>query len=363
MAKGPNMPDIATLIQAGIDPKTRLPLKMVGADPEILKNNIRKTLRIKDEQLAVNRYKWYNLPDGLDGELLERVLYYRGQGAFFYMETDNSFYFLPYALSGTIDVYGRYTGITPLPFNGTASDGKDRPWIVGLNRKPVYSIKYDKLEVSDLTDSCVLLYDYAKQISQNVQPRQMLMDPILEVEAEMIPFMRTSCLLGTGVKGMRVNDADQQSSVDVAAKQIESAALSGKPWIPIVSNIEFQEISDPSNLKGADYMQALQSLDNFRLSLYGLETGGVFEKKAHMLTSEQNAMSSDAQIIYEDGLRIRQNFCNIVNSIWGLGIWCDMPESVAGMDTNGDMVSYDKDQSLGADTSTDEGGEENASDV
>ena len=40
-----------------------------------------------------------------------------------------------------------------------------------------------------------------------------------------------------------------------------------------------------------------------------------------------------------------------------------MPESVAGMDTNGDMVSYDQDQSLGADTSTDKGGEENASDV
>lgn len=363
MAKGPNLPDITSLIQAGIDPRTRLPLKMVGGDPEVLKNNIRKTLRIKDEQIAINRYKWYNLPDSLDGELLERILYYRGQGAFFYMETDNSFYFLPYALNGTIDVYGRFTGITPLPFNGTSTDGKDKPWIVGLTRKPVYSIKYNELTMKDLTDSCVLLHDYSRQISQNVQPRQALMDPILEVEAEMIPFMRTSCLLGTGVKGMRVNDADQESSVEIASKQVEKAALSGKPWIPIVSNIEFQEISDPANLKGADYMQALQSLDNFRLSLYGLETGGVFEKKAHMLQSEQNSNSGGSQLVYEDGLRIRQQFCNIVNSIWNLGIWCDMPESVAGMDTNGDMMAYDNEESQGIDSSVDEGGNENDTDV
>lgn len=357
----PFLPNLQDIIAMGIDPKTGLPLKMVEGSQ--LKANIRKQLRIKDEQVAVNRYKWYNLPDSLDGELLERVLYYRGQGAFFYMETDNSFYFLPYALSGTIDVYGRYTGITPLPFNGTTNDGKDRPWITGLTRKPVYSVKYSELTMDDITKSCVLLYDYTKQISQNIIPRQVLNDPLLDVEAEMIPFMRTSCLLGTGVKGMRVNDADQQSSVDIAAKQVEGAALEGKPWIPIVGNIEFQEISEAANLKGADYMQALQSLDNFRLSLYGLETGGVFEKKAHMLQSEQDVNSGGSQLVYEDGLRIRQQFCNIVNSIWGLGIWCDMPESVAGMDTNGDMLSYDNEESQGADMSIDEGGDENASDV
>ena len=54
----------------------------------------------------------------MDGQLLERILYYRGQGAFFYMESLEKFFFLPFALDGEIDVYGRYTGITPLPFNG-----------------------------------------------------------------------------------------------------------------------------------------------------------------------------------------------------------------------------------------------------
>ena len=104
MAKGPFLPNIKDIIAMGKEQKTGLPLKMTETNE--LKANIRKQLRVKDEQIAVNRYKWFNLPDSLDGELIERILYYKGQGAFFYMETDNSFYFLPYALSGSIAVYG-----------------------------------------------------------------------------------------------------------------------------------------------------------------------------------------------------------------------------------------------------------------
>ena len=51
--------DVTTLIQAGINPKTGLPMKMEVNDPEC-KTNIRKQLRILDEQQAVNRYQWFN---------------------------------------------------------------------------------------------------------------------------------------------------------------------------------------------------------------------------------------------------------------------------------------------------------------
>lgn len=123
---GPNLPNIAELIQAGINPKTGLPIKL-GDDPSQLKNDIRHIIRIIDEQNAVNRYKWYNLPSGLTGEMIERILYYKGQLAFFYMETDDNWYALPFALNGTIDCYGRFLGITPLPFNGTTDDKKMKP--------------------------------------------------------------------------------------------------------------------------------------------------------------------------------------------------------------------------------------------
>ena len=114
------------LLQAGINPKTGLPAKC-GADDAYLQQGIKHVLRIQDEQDAITRYKWYNLPSGITSELLERILYYRGQGMFFYMDADEKFYFLPYTLAGSIDVYGRFTEVTPLPFNGPTKDDKQNP--------------------------------------------------------------------------------------------------------------------------------------------------------------------------------------------------------------------------------------------
>ena len=63
------LPDLSTFIQAGINPKTGLPLRM-GDCGEELKANIKKLLRIMDEQDAINRFVWYNLPIGLNTQLI-----------------------------------------------------------------------------------------------------------------------------------------------------------------------------------------------------------------------------------------------------------------------------------------------------
>lgn len=55
-ANNARLPDVHSLIQAGIDPKTGLPIKLSDTDCA-LKENIRKVLRIVDEQNAINRYK------------------------------------------------------------------------------------------------------------------------------------------------------------------------------------------------------------------------------------------------------------------------------------------------------------------
>ena len=45
MAK-PNLPDIKTFIQAGIDPKTRLPVKFESKNKAALKENTKMFLRL-----------------------------------------------------------------------------------------------------------------------------------------------------------------------------------------------------------------------------------------------------------------------------------------------------------------------------
>ena len=341
---GPKLYNTNTLIQAGIDPKTGLPLKVAQALPSELKANLKRFFKTIDRQDAVNRYKWYNLPCDISGQELERMLYLKGQLAFFYVE-GYGFMFTPYALDGTIDFYGRFNRIHPVPFNNGGDDAQlkvQREVLSKIKLDVKYDILDDDATFEDMTGSAVLLWDYSKDLSETLIPRVTINDAVIDCMAECVPYLRTHLLNSCGVKGVRVNDGDQADSVKQASRGVHSAAMEGQSMIPIVGNIEFQELAESGNGKAEEYMLALQSLDNLRLSAYGLENGGVFEKKAHTLQSEQDMNTSNVGLVYQDGLSLRQNFCNIVNSIWGLGIWCEPSESVLGVDQDGDGAAYDR---------------------
>lgn len=342
---GPYMPNLEALLAAGIDPKTGLPVKVTSGTKCTLKNDIKKIVRIIDEQDAVNRYKWYNLPCNLSSQEVERLLYYKGQLCFFYFKDLDEFYFMPYALDGTIDFYGRFNTIHPVPITGGDED-KDKvkrktaqeELLSQIKLKCIYApITFaDELNYDVMTSSAVLLHDYTKQQSQTIIPRQQVNDPLIETIASMIPYARTAAMLSTGVKGVRVNDSAEAEDVMVGSNTIDVAAQTGNPWVPLLGKLDYQELNGGVAYKPTDFMQLMQSLDNFRLSTYGIDNGGLFEKKSQILESENSVNASNTAVALTDGLAIRQNFCNIVNSIWHLGIWCDVTETAAMRDDNGD---------------------------
>ena len=341
--KIPNMIDPNTFIQAGINPKTGLPIKLENTVS--LKSDIKSQLEIIDRQDAVNRYKWFNLPDGLNQELIERILYYKGQGMFFYMPTNNKFYFLPYTLTGKgIDVYGRFIQVTPLPFNGNTSDeGKDKPWIQGLVRDVQYDIMLEEPDLNDMDNKCVILHDHTIGLSQTVLARSVTHDAVLDLMSNCLPYLNTALMNSTGVSGMRIQNENERQDVFNMSAAINNCALTGQKYVPIVSGVQLQELTSGTTGKAEEFLLAMQSLDNYRLSLFGLDNGGLFQKKSHMLEAEQKMNQGMSSLIYTDGLRQRQEFCNIVNSIWGLMIWCDVSEDVLGADTDGDGYAADSD--------------------
>ena len=258
------LPDLETLWQAGINPKTGLPVKL-GGHKCTIKEDIKKYLRLIDEQDAVNRYVWYNLPANITSQELERMLYYKGQLCFFYDKDLEEFYFTPYALDGTIDFYGRYNTIHPVPMTSGSDDKGNKAqaqYLAEKKLKCIYGLNLDGK--ADLTNSTVLLHDYTKQLAQTIQPRVVVNDPLLDVMAECIPFMRTAMIGSTGIKGVRVQDADQQQNVIDGSRSLEYSAMTGNPWVPIIGNIEFQELTNGDTGKIEEYMLAMQSLDNLR---------------------------------------------------------------------------------------------------
>ena len=358
------LPDPALYIAAGINPKTGAPLR-VDAAAEGAKADFKLALRVIDEQDAVNRYKWFNLPCDLTSEELERLIYYKGQLCFFYMPELKKFFFMPFALDGTIDFYGRYNTVHPVPMaSGTTEPEKAqfKAQAQLLSTKKLTVIKapkdFEELEFEDLDNSCVLLYDYTKQLGQMIIPRQQINDAFLDVSAEILPFMRTALLASCGVKGLRVVDGDAADEARRASDQVKFAALTGKIYNALTAPAEFQEMAEGSTMKVEEYLLALQGIDNIRKGALGIENGGIFQKKAHKLESEQAGNESSVQTVFQDGLSIRQHFCIIANSVWGTNMWVMPSEAVLGQDVNLDGQAYDVDNGYNSGTAEEAGAQE-----
>ena len=349
------LPNLSLIMQTGIDPRNLNASRALARITSPLKENIVKQLRINDEQVAVNRYVWRNLPKGLNSQLMERILYYRGRAAFFYSETADRFFFLPYALIQGLDVYGRYMKIEPVQMGGSElpSDGnfkKEKPWIPGLQLDVMYDVLLpEELTEESLTKSAVIINDYTPQYSQIIIPRYSLQAPILDVMADCIPFMRTALLKNTGISGMRVQSEDEQSNVSAAAAQMHDAALNGMPWQAIIGSVDFQELTGGASGKAEEYLLAMQGIDNFRMGLYGIDNGGLFQKKAHLLEQEASVNGGPTHLILQDGLEQRLQSADIINSIWGLGVYPEINVGVEQM-----MAGLEIDETMN------EGGEEDA---
>lgn len=322
----PKLIDPKMIASLGINPKTGLPIKFGSGKAEYLKEDIARCLRVIDRQDATNRYSWFNLPSDLDGNLIERILYYKGQGCFFFIPQIKRFYFLPYTLYGNLDAYGRYQNVIPVMLNGSPDD-KPTEFIKGLTRDVQRSIILPEDWKEEYLDTkCVLLSDYVQGIDQNIIPRNDLNRPLIQLESEMLPFMRTGLISSSGVSALRVSSQDEQSNVKVASDSIEHAALVGEKFIPVIGSLDFQDLANTNQVDANQYLLAMQSIDNMRLSTLGLSNGGLFQKEGTILQSEALNANANTGLILQDGLKLRQDFCNIVNSLFGLRIWCEITQ-------------------------------------
>lgn len=351
----PTLPDKQTIRALGLDEETinKRPIYSPYKDAFV------RQLRIMDEQQFLTRYKWYNLPHGLNENLMERILYYRGRAMFFYMPADDKFYFLPFTFGKSMDVYGRMNQCIPLPFTGSSTTNETQKNVLSLEtRTPIYDFQMDNMTWADFTGKCVICYDYSQQLSQTILPRQELNEMIIQYEADMLPYMHTALMNATGVTGMRVNSDDEQAQVKVASLGVQNAALNGMKWLPLTGRVDFQDLGQTSASNAQEYLLAMQSMDNFRQMGMGLGDGTLFQTRSHMLQTQADMAIGRVDGIYQDGLNMRQDFCNLVNSLFGLGIWCDVSEQATGYDKSLDGLVADDNEPAANDT---EGGTEDVS--
>lgn len=315
-----------------------------GYDPELM-NRIEGHIQTMDKTQHNQRYKWYCLPFDLNQEEVESFLYQKYQLAGFYYEKLDKFYLLPFALSDTIDVYGRYNGIMPVQMgstNGETSRAGQKDEQIALDKtlilKVVKTVLTDEEEKSltydDIIHSAVILRDYTPPIwMQTGIPRLRTAAPIIKSEAEQFIWARTASMNSCGTTGVKVPDSAAADQVINMNDKLYEASIKGDKFIPV--EMSATKDMDPLEAKGVlspqEFLQTYNSIDNFRLSTLGISNGGVFEKQGTILQSENATNSMNNAQILLDGLRLRQDFCCIFNQLFGTTMWCELNDELQQM--------------------------------
>lgn len=308
--------------------------------PDPVMDKIGESFCTIDYQQYLTRFKWNNLPEGLDSELFERILYYSGSAMFFYIKELDRFYFLPYGMSGEetetgIDFYGRFNRLKPYSFNGstdgsgeTKANGKKSKADLYLstqirdNIKDIPMVETEEQARKIYEDGAVICWDYTPGLAYYANSRNRVARSYIKYMVKVL-IQTKSALINSS--GFNLFAADGEQDNDIMQLQIDAinddrengklAAVVSK----VLGKIENLQSNAPAAMQ--DFWASLQSVDNLRLKSMGIRNDGMQQKSQYQNIQEQDMDINDAMQVYWNSFMERIKFAAIVNSIWGLDIY------------------------------------------
>lgn len=287
-----------------------------------------------DYQQFLTRFKWHNLPEGMDSELVERVLYFCGSAMFFYIKELKKWFFLPYGMTseGTqlgIDFYGRYNKIKPYSFNGMTQAKKEKSQAdiflstqIRDNIKDIPMVDNKKDAEKIFNEGAVICFDKTPGMAYYVNSRNRDVKPYIEYMIKVL-IQTKSALINSS--GFNLFSSDTQNASELMQMEIDAinqdrekgklAAVVSK----LLGQIENLQSNAPAAM--ADFWNSLQSVDNLRLKSLGIQNDGVVQKSQYQNIQEQTMDINDSLQVYLNCFMERVRFSAIVNSIWGLNIY------------------------------------------
>lgn len=312
---------------------------MYSIDPMFEKLGV--SIKYIDYQQFLTRFKWNNLPEGMDSELIERILYFSGSAMFFYIKELNRFYFLPYGMSGEntevgIDFYGRFNRLKPYSFNGSTDGGGEKKADgKRITRSDLYLSTQIRDNIKDIPmveseeearkiyeNGAVICWDMTPQLAYAVDSRNRISQSYVKYIVQIL-IQTKSALINSS--GFNLFSTDTEASTDIMQLQIDAINADrekGKLSAVVskaLGNIENLQSNAPSAM--ADFWNSLVSADNLRLKSMGIRNDGLVQKSQYQNIQEQSIDINDAMQVYWNAFMERVKFSAIVNSIWGLGIY------------------------------------------
>lgn len=306
-----------------------------------------ESFRIIDMQQYITRFKWNNLPEGLDSELFEKIMYFSGSAMFFYIKELDRFYFLPYGMSGEgedigIDFYGRFNKLKPYSFNGSTKEEKTKSKAdiflstqIRDNIKDIPMVKDEKEARKIYEDGAVICWDYTPGLAYYNNSRNRISKPYIDYIIKVLIQTKSALINASGFNlfaadGEQDNDL-MQMQIDAINKDREKGKLAAVVS-KMLGSVENLQSNAPAAMQ--DFWASLQSVDNLRLKSMGIQNDGLQQKSQYQNIQEQSMDISDSMQVYWNSFIERVKFAAIVNSIWGLSIY---PEPVLMPQNNQNM--------------------------
>lgn len=332
-----------------------------------LRPDLMRAFEVRDREQFVKRYKWVTtdggpFPKGFDPDIVERILYYRYKLIAFMSDDGDgpTLFTTPFALAGGIDVYGRYTKVAPLTFNGTVSpkenketgekwdEMEDGGWITDLELIPSYDVYDTQPIMKDGKElgRCVILQDYENGISQTEVPRYNLSLSFNSQLVDIIALIRHNLIASARLYSYRVLDEGQKNATMGELEDLIGKILDGDTmFVPVTSSTNLDTVFEDKELETQDYWECFVSMDNLRENLMGIENNGIFNKKERELNGEAEKEASQSDLVYTDGLEQRQKFCELCNLCFGTNLWCIESAAIDKVDLNDDNMGEEDNES------------------
>jgi len=349
--------------------------KHKGYSKDPIMDKIGDSLKNIDYQQYLTRFKWNNLPEGMDSELFERIMYFSGSAMFFYIKELDRFYFLPYGMSGEgtqtgIDFYGRFNKLKPYSFNGSTDGSGERKANGKMSQADIYLATQVRDNIKDIPmvaseeearkiyeDGAVICWDYTPGLAYWNNSRNRISQSYVKYMVKVL-IQTKSALINSS--GFNLFAADGEQDNEVMQEQIDAinqdreegqlAAVVSKA----LGNIENLQSNAPAAMQ--DFWASLISVDNLRLKSMGIRNDGVQQKSQYQNIQEQSMDINDSLQVYWNSFMERVKFAAIVNSIWGLDIYPE-PLLLPQMGAEQQEASDDKE---GGDESQAQEGTQNA---
>lgn len=238
----------------------------------------------KYKLIALNRFEWTGLPEGMEERFIERLLFSRGK-AIFFRDPLMSYMVLECDHTGEVNVYGEPTRYIAHGYNYSRTFPADQCVIIENNK------------LRTPTEGFILFY------ANKLTEAERTMDVNIKSNKTPVVF---AC-----------DDKDV-----LTFKQIFSQVDGNVPAIFADKNLSLDSVKaflTGVQFLGNDLMDYKHSVENELLTFLGVNNSPV-DKKERLITDEANSNNQLIESFCDLQLEARQRACEAINRMYGLSI-------------------------------------------